>query len=75
MSARCAYCTKIIGSRVYLHEKGKHPEPRPKFCSYACVGHYDRRRLAESRAFYSLHILGIFTQLGILSGAITGVLT
>lgn len=47
----CGYCTGSLGSRVYRHQKGKHPEPRPAFCSNTCIGYYDNRRMVELKAF------------------------
>lgn len=49
----CNYCTCSLEGqiRVYRHEKGKHPEPRPVFCSPQCLGYYDNRRMAERKAF------------------------
>lgn len=49
----CAYCTRSLENlpRVYRHEKGKHPEPRPAFCSTSCITYYDNREAAERRAF------------------------
>ena len=51
--AVCAYCTTSLEelSRVYQHEKQKHVEPRPTFCSHACLRHYDARRVVEIRTF------------------------
>lgn len=65
---RCGYCTGPLRARVYRHEKGSHPEPRPAFCSHPCMGYYDNRRNAERRAF--LAAIGIFAVVGVVATAI-----
>lgn len=49
----CGYCTCSLEgmTRVYRHEKGRHPEPRPPFCSSTCLGYYDNRRVVELKTF------------------------
>jgi hypothetical protein len=49
----CGYCACALEGtvRVYRHEKGQHPEPRPAFCSHAHLGYYNNRRAVEARTF------------------------
>lgn len=66
----CDYCTAPLGPRVYRHEKGRHPEPRPTFCSHTCLAHYETRRSMEVRTFTMSRValgLAYLTQIGILT--------
>ena len=68
MDTHCAYCTGQLGARVYKHEKGRHPEPRPAFCSHSCMGYYDNRRSVERRTFITVSAVALLT--GIIATAI-----